>query len=80
MFTLIDYITVEYLQPNVTLLNRENVAIIAVLAPKNNPDAKLVVATTHLLYNPKRQDIRVAQTQVLLTEIERMAFKRIGRK
>lgn len=32
------------------------------------------VATTHLLYNPKRSDIRTAQTQVLLAELDRMAY------
>lgn len=32
------------------------------------------MATTHLLYNPRRSDIRTAQTQVLLAEIDRMAY------
>lgn len=34
---------------------------------------KFVVATTHLLYNPKRQDIRLAQVQILLAELDRIA-------
>lgn len=33
----------------------------------------MVVATTHLLYNPRRNDIRTAQIQVLLAELDRMA-------
>lgn len=73
---LVEYIDVEFLQPNVTLLNRDNVAIIAKFAPKDNPGAEFIVATTHLLYNPRRQDVRLAQTQVLLSEIERMAYKK----
>lgn len=68
--------SVEFLQPNVSVLNRDNVAIIAKFAPLNNESAEFIVATTHLLYNPNRQDVRVAQTQILLTELERMAFKR----
>lgn len=73
-----EHIDVEFLQPNVALLNRDNVAIIAKFAPKENPNAEFIVATTHLLYNPRRQDVRLAQTQVLLTEIERIAFRKQG--
>lgn len=80
MFNLEDYITVEYCQPNVTLLDRDNIAIVAVLSPKDKPEEKFVVATTHLLYNPRRQDIRVAQTQVLLAEVERMSFKELNKE
>lgn len=80
VFNLEDYITVEYCQPNVTLLDRDNIAIVAVLSPKDKPEEKFVVATTHLLYNPRRQDIRVAQTQVLLAEVERMSFKELNKE
>lgn len=76
LFKLIEYTTVEYYQPDTSLLDRENVAIIAIFAPLAKPTAKFIVATTHLLYNPRRQDIRVAQTQILLAEIERMAFNK----
>lgn len=31
------------------------------------------MATTHLLYNPKRQDVRLAQIQVLLAELDRIS-------
>lgn len=75
---MVEHTEVEFLQPNITLLNRDNVAIIAKFAPKDNPEAEFVVATTHLLYNPRRQDVRLAQTQVLLSEIERMAYKKHG--
>lgn len=34
---------------------------------------EFVVATTHLLYNPRRQDIRLAQVQILLAELDRIA-------
>lgn len=75
-----EHIDVEFLQPNVTILNRDNVAIIAKFAPTDNPNAEFVVATTHLLYNPRRQDVRLAQTQVLLSEIERIAYKKDGER
>lgn len=74
MFKLIEYISVEYMQPNTDILNRNNIALIAKFAPLNNLSAEFIIATTHLLYNPKREDVRLAQSQVLLTEVERMAF------
>lgn len=39
----------------------------------SDPSIKFVVATTHLLYNPRRQDIRLAQVQILLAELDRIA-------
>lgn len=74
LFELVDYHDVEYYQPGVKRLDRENVAIIAKFKVKSNPSQSLVVATTHLLYNPRRQDIRLAQVQVLLAELDRLAF------
>ncbi|KYN30433.1 Protein angel like protein 1 [Trachymyrmex septentrionalis] len=73
-FILLDYAKVELYQPGIEILNRDNVGIIAKLALKDNPEAQIVVATTHLLYNPKRNDVRLAQIQLLLAEIERIAF------
>lgn len=32
------------------------------------------MATTHLLYNPRRQDVRLAQVQILLAELDRIAY------
>ncbi|KAL1516542.1 hypothetical protein ABEB36_000448 [Hypothenemus hampei] len=71
---LIEYEMVEFYQPNVSVLNRDNVAIIAKFSPKQSPEIQFIVATTHLLYNPNREDVRVAQTQLLLTEVERLSF------
>ncbi|KAF5302171.1 hypothetical protein FQR65_LT08594 [Abscondita terminalis] len=75
VFKLVEHISVEFNQTNITVLNRDNVAIIAKFAPRNNTENEFVVATTHLLYNPRREDVRLAQTQVLLSEIDRMAYK-----
>lgn len=73
-FTLLDYAKVELYQSGIELLNRDNVGIIAKFSLKDSPETQFVVATTHLLYNPKRNDVRLAQIQLLLAEIERIAF------
>ncbi|XP_044749357.1 protein angel homolog 2-like isoform X2 [Coccinella septempunctata] len=71
---LMEYEKVEYFQENVPVLNRDNVAIVARFIPKEVHTQAFVVATTHLLYNPKRQDVRLAQVQNLIAEIDKMAF------
>lgn len=48
-------------------------AIIAKFRLKSSINQQFVVSTTHLLFNPKRQDIRLAQMQVLLAELDRIA-------
>ncbi|XP_011708250.1 PREDICTED: protein angel isoform X2 [Wasmannia auropunctata] len=73
-FVLLDHTKVELYQSGVEILNRDNVGIIAKLALRDNPETQVVIATTHLLYNPKRNDVRLAQIQLLLAEIERIAF------
>lgn len=54
-------------------MNRFNVAIVAKFASKRVLSSEFIVATTHLLFNPKREDVRMAQLQVLLTEIKKLA-------
>jgi protein angel len=71
---------VEYYQPHLPILNRDNIGIMVKLVPRHCPDTPIVVATTHLLYNPKRTDVRLAQMQVLLAEIDRFAFFDNGRE
>ena len=85
-FKLIEKNDVEYYQyysSDLSLLDRDNVAIIARLElcdVKNrhpNPTYagnQIVVATTHLLYNPRRHDIKLAQTQILLAELDRVSY------
>lgn len=69
-----DYALVEFHQTITDILNRDNVGIVAKFSLKESPDTFIVISTTHLLYNPKRNDVRLAQTQLLLAEIERVAF------
>lgn len=73
--------SVEYFQPSAPrCLDRDNVGLIVKLRVKlatpSSTDTSagptrpgrnsLVVANTHLLYNPKRQDVKLAQTVLLL--------------
>ncbi|XP_046382649.1 protein angel homolog 2 isoform X2 [Ischnura elegans] len=75
VFNLEEYSTVEFMQPMMPVLNRDNVALIARFSSKCCPSlSHLCVATTHLLYNPRRMDVKLAQTQLLLAELERLAF------
>lgn len=62
------------------MLNRSNVAIIAKFRLKSNTNSELVIATTHLLYNPRRQDVRLAQMQICLAEIDRIAYQGINER
>lgn len=66
------------------ILDRYNVAIMATFALRiESQDAKAIefcVCTTHLLYNPKRADVRGAQTQVLLAELDRFACHSVSKE
>uniref|UniRef100_A0A6P4EPV7 Protein angel n=1 Tax=Drosophila rhopaloa TaxID=1041015 RepID=A0A6P4EPV7_DRORH len=70
-FQLLDQRAVELHDQEVALLNRENVALFAKFRFKKEPDQQkeFVVATTHLLYNPKRNDVRCAQVGRMLEEL-----------
>lgn len=74
VFKLEEVSTVEFKQPGVRVLDRDNVGIVLKFSVTDSPSNCLVVATTHLLYNPRRQDVKLAQVQVLLAEIERLAY------
>lgn len=74
-FTLKEKVTVEYNQPGVNLLDRDNVGIVLRLSPRENEQENLIISTTHILYNKKRHDIKLAQVHLLLAEIERVSYK-----
>ncbi|KAM9842084.1 protein angel homolog 1 [Aulostomus maculatus] len=65
----------EFFRPETDLLDRHNVGIILLLQPVvtrgSQVKAKgslLCVANTHLLFNPRRGDVKLAQLAVLLAE------------
>jgi len=72
-FALEEVNSIEYKIDRVPLLDRDNVGLVCKLVPTLNPSTPFVVGTTHLLYNPKRQDIRLCQTAMFLAEMDRMA-------
>ncbi|XP_021956214.1 protein angel homolog 2 isoform X2 [Folsomia candida] len=72
-FNLVDSISVEYLQKSVPLLNRDNIGLVAKLETKCDLRHKFVVATTHLLFNLHRTDVKIAQGTLLLAELDRIA-------
>lgn len=69
---------VEYFRPGDALLDRDNVGLVVLLRPndaagRSDPSAFICVANTHLLYNPRRGDIKLAQLAILFAEINRLS-------
>lgn len=69
---------VEFFRPSDALLDRDNVGLVLLLQPndgvaRSDPSAFICVANTHLLYNPRRGDIKLAQLAILLAEIRRLS-------
>lgn len=78
MFELDRFEPIEYVRSEVPMLDRDNVALIAMLKPLGRDirlggDFRLCVSNTHLLFNPRRGDVKLAQLCLLLAEIDRLA-------
>lgn len=83
-FSLLQSEIINYRREDlIKILDRSNIGIIAKFKPlkqeKNEIDNCLVVGTTHLLFNPKRGDIKLAQIRLLFAELERMALREVDR-
>ena len=72
-FELDQAVPVEYYKPGVYCLDRDNVGLLVLLRPQNG-HTKVCVANTHLLFNPRRGDIKLAQLMVLFSEIDKLAI------
>ena len=79
LFELVEYKKVQYFNSDkCSILNRHNVGLVVKLRArereKQELDCKrqLCVATTHLLFNPKAGDVKLAQVAILLAELHRM--------
>ena len=74
-FTHIKFVPVQFFQGGI--LDRDNIGIILLLKPISDiykGTAKTIcVATTHLLFNPRRGDIKLAQLMMFLAEIDKIA-------
>lgn len=70
-FSLLSSHPVEYFRRGIPLLDRDNVGLVLLLRPtgSSRPEDCVCVANTHLLYNPRRGDIKLAQLAMLLAEI-----------
>ncbi|KAK3093393.1 hypothetical protein FSP39_015000 [Pinctada imbricata] len=65
---------VEYLQRQFPILDRDNVGLIVKLKPlQRKSEESLFIANTHLLYNPARGDVKLAQLMLLLAELDRIS-------
>lgn len=74
-FSLVSCHPVEYFRRGIPLLDRDNVGLIVLLRPidPHSSLTNICVANTHLLYNPRRGDIKLAQLAMLLAEISQVA-------
>lgn len=77
-FSLLSSNPVEFFRPGDALLDRDNVGLVVQLRPNgavdgSDPSSFVCVANTHLLYNPRRGDIKLAQLAILLAEINRLS-------
>lgn len=78
-FTEVSVTPLEYFRPDTKVLDRHNVGIVSLLRPVVTSVSRvtlmgppLCVANTHLLFNPRRGDVKLAQLAVMLAEINRV--------
>ncbi|KAG9336483.1 hypothetical protein JZ751_002830, partial [Albula glossodonta] len=86
LFSQLSLREVEYYRPQVEMLDRDNVGLVLLLQPISLQGSEvtalgppLCVANTHLLYNPRRGDVKLAQLSILLAEID-LVVKRLWQK
>ncbi|NWQ73234.1 ANGE2 protein, partial [Columbina picui] len=79
-FSLISSKPVEFFRRDIPLLDRDNVGLVLLLQPKFHckTNAAICIANTHLLYNPRRGDIKLTQLAILLAEIASVAPQKDG--
>ncbi|KAK2855902.1 hypothetical protein Q5P01_004637 [Channa striata] len=68
---------IEFFRSGDVVLDRDNVGLVVLLKPNSggwsDPSTFICVANTHLLYNPRRGDVKLAQLAILLAEIGRLS-------
>ncbi|NWW91975.1 ANGE2 protein, partial [Rhynochetos jubatus] len=79
-FSLISSNPVEFFRHDIPLLDRDNVGLVLLLQPRFHckTNAAVCIANTHLLYNPRRGDIKLTQLAMLLAEIANVAPQKDG--
>lgn len=78
-FSEVSVTFLEYFRPETRLLDRHNIGIVSLLRPVVTCGSKvevmgppLCVANTHLLFNPRRGDVKLAQLAIMLAEIDKV--------
>ncbi|GBN78912.1 Protein angel 2 [Araneus ventricosus] len=79
-FDLVQQKAIDFRSKANQLLDRDNIGLIAVLKPNHPKFAhmSLHVATTHLLFNPRRGDIKLCQLRWFFAELERLSLKEVN--
>nr|XP_014430757.2 protein angel homolog 2 isoform X3 [Pelodiscus sinensis] len=80
-FNLLSSNPVEFFRHDIPLLDRDNVGLVLLLQPRFHckATAAVCIANTHLLYNPRRGDIKLTQLAMLLAEIASVAHRKDDR-
>lgn len=76
-FSEVSVTPLEYFRPETDLLDRHNVGLVLLLRPVLAQGCQvavkgplLCVANTHLLFNPRRGDVKLAQLAIMLAEVD----------
>ncbi|GBG33378.1 Glucose-repressible alcohol dehydrogenase transcriptional effector [Hondaea fermentalgiana] len=78
-FRMVESLPIEYFVGETDLLDRDNVALALVLEHLHGPKRrKLIVCTTHILFNPRRGDVKLAQLCKLCTELKTLRARHDG--
>lgn len=70
-FELVSYVPIEYFVGKGCVLDRDNIAQVARFREKRS-GREFCVANTHLLYNTRRGDVKLAQLAVLLAHMDKI--------
>ncbi|XP_039594030.1 protein angel homolog 2 isoform X1 [Polypterus senegalus] len=81
-FSLVSSHPVEFFRHGIPLLDRDNVGLVVLLKPTvhRSSSCNICVANTHLLYNPRRGDIKLTQLAMLLAEISAVSLEENGHR
>ena len=89
MFSLVKSSVVQYRREEVAALCKDNIGLVLVLETRRRESgagpggsfgagggavSRLVVGNTHLLFNTKREELRLGQAALLLAEVEAMSW------
>ncbi|XP_040592441.1 protein angel homolog 2-like [Mesocricetus auratus] len=79
-FSLLSVNPVEFCRRVIPLLDLDNIGLVLLLQPSvpRAASPSICIANTHLLYSPRRGDIKLTQLAMLLAEISSVAHQKDG--